>query len=40
MKNEKIRRMVGIALLMAMVLVLQALGGILTTASGFPSPWC
>ena len=35
MKNEKIRRMVGIALLMAMVLVLQALGGILTTASGF-----
>ena len=35
MKNAKIQRMVGIALLMALVIVLQFLGGILTTASGF-----
>ena len=35
MKNVKIQRMVGIALLMALVIVLQFLGGILTTASGF-----
>lgn len=35
MKNAKIQRMVGIALLMALVIVLQVLGGILTTASGF-----
>lgn len=35
MKNAKIQRMVGIALLMALVVVLQFLGGILTTASGF-----
>ena len=35
MKNPKIQRMVGIALLMALVIVLQFLGGILTTASGF-----
>ena len=35
MKNAKIQRMVGVALLMALVIVLQFLGGILTTASGF-----
>lgn len=35
MKNAKINRMVGIALLMAIVVVMQFLGGILTTASGF-----
>ena len=35
MKNQKIQRMVGIALLMAMIVVLQFVGGILTTASGF-----
>ena len=35
MKNTKINRMVGIALLMAVVVVMQFLGGILTTASGF-----
>ena len=35
MRNEKVKRMVGIALLMALVLVMQFLGGVLTTASGF-----
>ena len=35
MRNQKIKRMVGIALLMALVLVMQFLGGVLTTASGF-----
>jgi len=35
LKNTKINRMVGIALLMAVVVVMQFLGGILTTASGF-----
>jgi len=35
MKSAKINRMVGIALLMAIVVVMQFLGGILTTASGF-----
>jgi len=34
-KNAKLQRMVGIALLMAIVVVMQFLGGILTTASGF-----
>ena len=35
MRNQKIKRMVGIALLMALVLIMQFLGGVLTTASGF-----
>ena len=35
MRNNKIKRMVGIALLMALVLIMQFLGGVLTTASGF-----
>jgi len=35
LRNEKVKRMVGIALLMALVLVMQFLGGVLTTASGF-----
>lgn len=35
MKNEKIKRMVGIALLMAMVVVLQFISGIIPPVSGF-----
>ena len=35
MKNPKIKRMVGIALLMAMVVVMQALGGIIPPIGGF-----
>ena len=35
LRNQKIKRMVGIALLMALVLIMQFLGGVLTTASGF-----
>ena len=35
MKNPKIKRMVGIALLMAMVVVMQALSGIIPPVGGF-----
>lgn len=35
MKNAKIKRMVGIALLMAMVVVMQALSGIIPPVGGF-----
>ncbi len=35
MKQQKIKRMVGIALLMALVLVLQMLGGVLPSIGGF-----
>ena len=35
MKNARLQKMVSIALLMAIVVVMQVLGGILTTASGF-----
>ena len=35
MKNPKIKRMVGIALLMAMVVVMQAIGGIIPPIGGF-----
>lgn len=36
MKNPKINRMVGIALLMALVVVMQAISGIIPPVSGFP----
>ena len=36
MKNKKIQRMVGVALLMAMVVVMQALSAIIPPVSGFP----
>lgn len=36
MKNPKIKRMVGIALLMALVVVMQAISGIIPPVSGFP----
>ena len=36
MKNPKITKMVGIALLMAMVVVMQFLGGIIPPVAGFP----
>lgn len=36
MKNPKIRRMVGIALLMALVVVMQAISSIIPPVSGFP----
>ena len=35
MKNQKIKRMVGLAFLMALVLVLQILGGIIPPVGGF-----
>ena len=37
MKNEKIKRMVGIAFLMAMVIVLQLMS-VMAVASHFPHP--
>ena len=36
MKNHKIKRMIGIALLMAMVVVMQAISSIIPPVSGFP----
>ena len=36
MKNPKIKRMVGVALLMAMVVVMQAISSIIPPVSGFP----
>ena len=36
MKNESIRRMTGIALLMALVVVMQAISSIIPPVSGFP----
>ena len=36
MKNAKIKRMVSIALLMALVVVMQAISGIIPPVSGFP----
>lgn len=36
MKNPKIKRMVGVALLMALVVVMQAISGIIPPVSGFP----
>ena len=36
MKNQKIKRMVGIALLMALVVVMQAISSIIPPISGFP----
>ena len=36
MKNPKIKRMVGVALLMALVVVMQAISGIIPPISGFP----
>ena len=35
MKNEKIKRMVGIALLIALIVVLQAIGGMIPPIGGF-----
>ena len=35
MKKNNIRRMTGIAMLMALIIVLQFLGSVLTSASGF-----
>ena len=36
MKNEKLKRMTGIALLMALVVVMQAISSIIPPVSGFP----